>query len=157
MIGGVSKYFNDRGKPTLIDITELDFEDIITIKSNVMRYYYAFNPNITSVKFTKLKTVESYGLFKAFYNSGVSSVTFPKLEVIGDYGLNNAFTACGPIEIVNFPCLRSIGTEGLAEAFKYCNSITGIHFKAAYKSTIEATSGYSNKFGASNAAIYFDL
>jgi len=33
----------------------------------------------------------------------------------------------------------------------------GIHFAAANQATIEALSGYSSKFGASSATIYFDL
>ena len=37
------------------------------------------------------------------------------------------------------------------------SSLTEIHFPAAIKSKIEALTGYSDKWGATNATIYFDL
>jgi hypothetical protein len=53
--------------------------------------------------------------------------------------------------------LTSVGSHGLYNAFQYCTGITEIHFRADAQATIEATSGYSDKFGATNATIYFDL
>ena len=43
------------------------------------------------------------------------------------------------------------------DAFFSCRSLKEIHFAAKNKEAIEALSDYSNKFGATNATIYFDI
>ena len=43
------------------------------------------------------------------------------------------------------------------DAFDRCRSLKEIHFAAKNKEAIEALSDYSNKFGATNATIYFDI
>lgn len=44
-----------------------------------------------------------------------------------------------------------------SNAFEGCPALIEIHFAAINQSAIEALSGYSSKFGANNATIYFDL
>jgi hypothetical protein len=59
---------------------------------------------------------------------------------------------------VSFPKLTSIGdTYALYYPFLNCTKITEIHFRADMQATIEAQLSYSDKFGATNATIYFDL
>ena len=58
---------------------------------------------------------------------------------------------------MSFPKLTTLSTTGLDSAFDYCNKLTALHFKSSLRSTVEASTGYSNKFGATNATIYFDL
>jgi hypothetical protein len=109
--------------------------------------------------FDKIKTIGLYGLEYAFWNcTGLTgSLSFPSLTSIGDYGLNNAFRYCTGITTVSFPALTNVNFTGLFNAFYKCTGITEIHFRADAQATIEATSGYSDKFGATNATIYFDL
>ena len=49
--------------------------------------------------------------------------------------------------------LTTVGSR----AFSSCRPLKEIHFAAKNKEAIEALSGYSNKFGATNATIYFDI
>jgi len=54
---------------------------------------------------------------------------------------------------IDLPACTSVGDY----AFYDCSTLSAIHFAAANQATIEALSGYSSKFGASSATIYFDL
>ncbi len=86
-----------------------------------------------------------------------------------------AFISCRNLRNVSLP--NCTGLWG-ASAFGYCtsltkislpacthiqktafnkSSLTEIHFAAKSQATIEALDGYANKFGATNATIYFDL
>ena len=77
---------------------------------------------------------------------------------VGNYGLNSAFYNCNGITgSASFPALTSVGRNSLRNAFYECTGITELHFRADAKSVIENADGYSSKFGASNATIYFDL
>ena len=71
------------------------------------------------------------------------------IDSIGDY----AFAHCSSLTSIHLPKVTSIGSY----AFDYCSSLTSIHFAAKNKETIEALSGFSSKFGATKATIYFDL
>ena len=83
---------------------------------------------------------------------------FDKIKTIGSGSLYYAFYNCtGITSSVSFPALISVGNSGLQHAFYGCTGITSIHFRADAKSIIEAADGYSSKFDASNATIYFDL
>ena len=123
--------------------------------------YSAFNrcTGITSVNFPTLITIDSNGLSYAFYNcTGITgSVIFPTLTSVGSYGLSYGFDGCTGITSVSFPALTSVDNYGLDGAFNYCTEITELHFRADAKSVIENADDYSEKFGASNATIYFDL
>ena len=57
---------------------------------------------------------------------------------------------------ISFPNLTTVQSNSFENAFKYCYSLE-IHFPASIQSTIEACTGYSDKFGARNSTIYFDL
>ena len=109
--------------------------------------------------FDEIKTISSSGLYYAFYDcTGITgSISFPALTTIDSYSLYYAFGRCTGITSVSFPALISVGNSGLQHAFYGCTGITSIHFRADAKSIIEAADGYSSKFDASNATIYFDL
>ena len=68
---------------------------------------------------------------------------------IGDY----TFDSCSSLTSIDLPNVTSIGDY----AFAHCSSLTSIHFAAKNKETIEKLSGFSSKFGANKATIYFDL
>jgi hypothetical protein len=103
---------------------------------------------------------------------GLKTVSLPKCTSIGDcafqycrgYAIDfslpvcesigsSAFYGCSCLTTLNLPACTSIGSN----AFSSCSSLTSIHFAAANQATIEALSGYSSKWGASSATIYFDL
>ena len=113
-----------------------------------------------SVSFPNLTSVGIWGLRGIFYEcTGLTgSVSFPKLATIGDNGLNCSFYGCTKLTgSVSFPKLTSVGDRVLYNAFYNCTLLTEIHFRADMQATIEAQYGYSSKFGATNATIYFDL
>lgn len=64
----------------------------------------------------------------------------------------SAFYGCTALRAVYLPQCTY-----LLVCFDYCTSLTEIHFAAANQATIEALDGYSYKFGATDATIYFDL
>ena len=65
----------------------------------------------------------------------------------------SAFRSCGLLTSIDLPNVTTVGDY----AFSSCRSLKEIHFAAKNKKAIEALSGYSNKFGATNATIYFDI
>ena len=86
----------------------------------------------------------------AFRNcSSLTSIDLPNVTSIG----SNAFDSCSSLTSIHLPKVTSIGRN----AFAHCSSLTSIHFAAKNKETIEILSGYSSKFGATKATIYFDL
>ena len=56
-----------------------------------------------------------------------------------------------------FKSIKTIDNNGLNSAFHNCTGIKEIHFRVDTKSIVEKQADYSNKFGATNATIYFDL
>jgi hypothetical protein len=85
------------------------------------------------------------------------SVTFPDLVEVGNAGLQSAFSGCSGLTSAYFPLLITVGEYGLYGMFEDCTSLTEIHFSASAESVIKSADGYDEKFGATNATIYFDL
>ncbi len=109
--------------------------------------------------FDAVKTIDDLVLSYAFYycTGLVGRVEFASLTKIGKMGFYYAFYGCTGLTEVYFPALTSSHSSGLASAFYGCTGITEIHFRADAQALIEALDGYSNKFRATNATIYFDL
>ena len=91
-----------------------------------------------------------------YYNDLISTIkrTISQLQndaliTVGDY----AFSFCKSLTSIDLPNVTTVGES----AFYYCDSLMEIHFAVKNKEAIEALSDYSNKFGATNATIYFDL
>ena len=100
------------------------------------------------------RTIETFNIdsigSNAFRNcSSLTSIDLPNVTSIG----SNAFDSCSSLTSIHLPKVTSIGRN----AFAHCSSLTSIHFAAKNKETIEALSGFSSKFGANKATIYFDL
>jgi hypothetical protein len=79
------------------------------------------------------------------------------LQSVNTYGLQNTFYRCTKLTTMSFPSLTSVQSSSFNSTFNDCTALTEIHFRADMQATIEAMSGYSSKFGATNATIYFDL
>ena len=93
--------------------------------------------------------IDSIGDYAFAHCSSLTSIDLPNVTSIG----NNAFKNCSSLTSIDLPNVTTIDSN----AFYYCSSLTSIHFAAKNKETIETLSGYSSKFGATNATIYFDL
>ena len=91
-----------------------------------------------------------------YYNDLISTIkrTISQLQndaltTVGNY----AFSYCNSLTSIDLPNVTNVGNA----AFYYCDLLMEIHFAVKNKEAIEALSDYSNKFGATNATIYFDL
>jgi hypothetical protein len=116
---------------------------------------------IKEIELPKLKTIT--GAVNCFSNCKIEKINLDGLERLTDGHLNGAFENCRELTKMSFPSLTSVGvygfsnTQGTAFAFNGCTKLTEFHFRADMKTQIEALAGYSSKFGATNATIYFDL
>ena len=81
--------------------------------------------------------------------SSLTSIDLPNVTTVG----SSAFGGCSSLTSINLPNVTTVRSR----AFYRCESLREIHFAAKNKKAIEALSGYSNKFGATNATIYFDI
>jgi hypothetical protein len=93
-----------------------------------------------------------------FSGSGITSIDLSSLTTISGVGVcNNMFGFCSKLTSVSFPKLQTIYSSALSSMFYGSNALAEIHFRADAQATVEALNGYTDKFGASNATIYFDL
>lgn len=88
--------------------------------------------------------------------SDTEELTINATSITGSDALSYAFDEVENLYIVNFPNLTTVTTNALRNAFSG-TYISEIHFRADMQSTISALTGYAEKFGASDAIIYFDL
>ena len=115
------------------------------------------------VNITNLKKIQMGACTQMFYScSALKEIEFTNLDYIAQDGVNSMFSWCSALSKVSFPKLTSLQnssvlSSGSTGMFYGCNALTEIHFRADMQSQIEAQVGYSSKFGATNATIYFDL
>ena len=139
-------------------ITSISFPALASIGQNGMNYAFQSCSGITSVSFPVLTSIDSSGMNSAFRDcTGITSVLFPVLTSIGQSGMNYAFRDCEKLESISFPELTQVTSPFNKYTFNGCTALTEIHFRADMQTTIEALSGYANKWGAQNASIYWDL
>ena len=81
--------------------------------------------------------------------SSLTSIDLPNVTTVG----NDAFSGCSALTSIDLLNVTTVGSY----AFRSCDSLKEIHFAVKNKEAIEALSSYSNKFGATNATIYFDI
>ena len=122
-------------------IETLDMGNLISITggSSVLSSTCYACPKLTTVIVTSLREItSSLGLKSTFRNcTGLTKFYFPSLIII-----TNA---------------NAMGTGSASYTFQGCTNLVEIHFRADAQAVIESLTGYANKFGATNATIYFDL
>ena len=125
---------------------------------------YMFNncSTLTSVDLSGLTEISgTYACERMFGGcSALTSVDLSNLTTIsGERVWTNMFGDCTSLKTISFPSLINVDlvTTSFPTPFDGCTNLTEIHFRADAQSTIESLPGYSSKFGASNATIYFDL
>ena len=117
---------------------------------------------IETAFFPRLQTIEQSGLSSCFNScTKLSKIALPALESAGQTALSGSFAKTG-ITTISFPSLVSITSSSLTTStFQGCAALTEIHFRKDMQESFEeiwsANTYYSNKFGASNATVYFDL
>ena len=88
-------------------------------------------------------------VFIAYIDRTIRQFEDNVLTTVGSY----AFYDCSSLTSINLPNVTTVEIN----AFYGCESLKEIHFAAKNKKAIEALRDYSNKFGATNATIYFDI
>lgn len=161
---------------------KIDFRNLVTIGEGACTYAFADCTNITSVDMGSLINIPDIvqDCVAMFYNcTGITTVDLHSLVNGGDMSL--MFSGCSSLTSVNlnslqtivqmqqcfsetnlqtisFPSLTTVSQSNcFIGLFRNCFNLTAIHFRADVQSTIEGLMGYSDKFGATNATIYFDL
>lgn len=136
----------------------LNFAGVKEIGDYGLQYAFNQRTGITSVDLSSLQSVDERGMYYMFEScTGIISVDLSSLQSVGASGLAYAFYGCTGITTMSFPSLTSVQSNSFNYAFRNCTALTEIHFRADIQATIEAMSQYANKFGATNATIYFDL
>ena len=159
LTGGLASGFRECNNLTTVSLPS--FTTIAQNRNAGMYGVFRACPNLTSVSMPSLKSVYGNNL-GAFVRecSSLTSVDLSSLETIGLKGLENAFTDCTSLTTVSFPSLINVDTTGdgtFSNTFVGCTALTEIHFRSDIQSTMESMPGYSSKWGATNATIYFDL
>jgi len=161
-------------------LTSASFPKLETINTSSSWQYIFYNcSNLTSVDLSKLKTIGNSTTSSAnnrqFYYATngatkLTSLTFDSLEAVycnGNGTTYGTFANCTKVKKWYFPKLTYFGpssgytnanrAQPIENLFYNCTDTTEIHFALANKTAIEALTGYSVKWGATNATIYFDL
>ena len=146
---GLNRMMMKNGNPkdvfiAYIDRTIRQFED--NALTTVGNYAFSSCSSLTSITLPNVTTV---GVSAFEYCNSLTSINLPNATTIK----YSAFDNCRSLTLINLPNVTTVGDN----AFTACNSLTEIHFAVKNKEAIEALSDYSDKFGATNATIYFDI
>lgn len=174
---GLYKRFTD-----MTNIVSFEAEDLETVAANGLTYTFYYCKQLTDINIRNIRSIGYAGLQQAFNDARVTGhLDLDMLETVGDKGLEEAFcynniTSIGlknlktlgsesmirafrgtKLITVSFPSLTSVQTNSFRDMFYSVSTMTEIHFRADMQAAIEAMTGYSSKFGATNATIFFDL
>ena len=133
--------------------------------SAAMQNCFQWCTGLTSVDLSSLTTISGSNAMRDcfFICNSMISITLSALTTIsGSTAMRGCFSNCTAMTTISFPALTSIasnafGSGSLSYIFSGCTALTEIHFRADMQATIEALSGYADKWGAVNASIVFDL
>ena len=159
-------YYNQSLGPTSVNFSNL------TTVSGESAFYQAFRScrKLATINFSNLTTVSGSNAFEAaFEYTYLTTVSFPKLEYIANGAFQRAFYNNSTLQSAYFGGLKgstigdvtypfsSSDTSSYYYMFNNCPNLTEIHFRADAKNKVKNFIGYSSKWGASNATIYFDI
>lgn len=139
----------------------------LTSVSGSLSMYEAFSrcTSLETVDLSSLKSITGSSFDTTFgYCSSLTSVNLNSLESITKQNAcKGMFSNCKALTRISFPSLTTIshnqafGSSSSYYTFVNCTALTEIHFRADMQTTVEALTGYANKWGATNATVYFDL
>ena len=150
------------------NIGKVDFPNLTAVYMRYSLFNTFFKSSVKEVNFPELTEISEQSCSnicaRCYY---LTSVNFPKLKTLRSKALEGAFSYAGYFDAdgfttISFPSLTSVATDAFGidnntYAFLGCIKLTEIHFRADRQATIEAMTGYADKWGATNATIYFDL
>lgn len=114
---------------------------------------------LTSINFPLLRTISNVSCGGMFANcTSLTEVNFPSLYEV--YYCVGMFAGCTSLQKISFPALQ-VNSDPYYRAFQSifndCTALQEIHFRSDMQAQVSQWQGYSTKWGASNATIYFDL
>lgn len=145
---------------------DIVFTGVQDVSNMGLSYAFYGKSSVKTLTFPNLTQISgSSGLSSMFTNcTSLTSASFPELTTIsGGQALSSCFYGCTKLASISFPKLTTIsnntafGNSTYNYMFYNCTALRQIHFKSTASSAVMATSGYSTKWGATNATIYFDL
>ena len=179
-ISGGSSFGNVFYGDTALVSCDLSKVETINTSSSFQYTFYGCS-NLETVDFSALKTIGSSStgntannrhLYYAFNNCNkLLTLNFPSLEAIycnGNGTTYGSFANNNKIQKLYFPKLTIMTwssaytnankAQPIENMFYGCTALTEIHFALTNKTTVEAMTGYSVKWGApSSCQILFDL
>ena len=147
-------------------LTSVNLSSLTTVSgSNAMSNCFSDCTGLTSVDWSSLTTISGTSAMAYCFDNctGLTSVNLSSLTTVSSSSaINSCFHGCNGLTTISFPALTSIVDKSFGSAsynyiFGGCTALTEIHFRADMQATIEALSGYADKWGATNATIYFSL
>ena len=144
-------------------LTTVDLSSLTSVGTNSMYSCFTDCTSLTTVDLSSLTSMDNNGMTRCFFScTSLTTVDLSSLTSIGYNGMTRCFEACSSLTSISFPSLTSVQTDSFGGAtysycFYGCTALTEIHFRADMQATIEAMTGYADKWGASGATIYFSL
>lgn len=149
---------------TRSNISEIDLSSLETVGTQGLSYAFDSCSQLTSINFSKLKTLGSYACVRFIYGTKVVNISFPLLDSLSNYSLQLAFGGNNLIENIYFYALKTTSFDSYTTAF--VNMLTGsgtnkthtLHFPSNLQTTISGLTGYPNFGGTSGyVTLAFDL
>lgn len=120
---------------------------------------------ITSADLRRLTTISgNSGASNMFFsNSQLKTINLNSLtSVTGNTAMTQMFKSNYQLAKIRFPSLvevsnKAFSSSSSSDIFYSCTNLRQIHFRKDAASIIQSLYRYSNKWGATNATIYFDL
>lgn len=140
-------------------ITSFDFSSLESIDGSGTLYgCFKFCKNLTTANLSKLYIIGSSDKTNSMFSgcTSLQEVDLSSLKYVDGY-MTETFYNCTSLTKISFPSLERVSLYGFQNIFSGCTALTEIHFRADVQSDIEGLYGYADKFGATNATIYFDL
>lgn len=146
-----------------ISLKNTGLPNLTTISGSTCCQYMYYGCVFEELGLDNLTTISGpTGCQYMFGKLAIDDAEFPKLSAITGTNACRYWFSDSTVKRVYFPALITVVASAFASttsngAFRNCTNLTEIHFRADAQATIEAMTGYSNKWGATNATIYFDL
>lgn len=140
-------------------LTAMEFPALTSVEQQAFSQTFLNCAGLSYVTFDALETINASTVFgTCFNNTGLVSLQFDSLTTLRssvDLASFAPFYNCTGLYSISLPKVTDIGNN----VFNGCTNLAEIHFGAANRETIEATSGYSTLWGrgAGAATVYFDL
>jgi hypothetical protein len=145
----------------------LDLRNLNSIlQSNAASGFSQGNNVLTFCDLRKLEIIDGYSAANGFLQEcrALERVNVDSLKKIKQTSATaNMFSYNTKLSKISFPSLIEVDVGSfcvnatVSLMFNSCTALTEIHFRADAQSVIEGLTGYSSKFGATNATIFFDL